>query len=138
VIEGTLAGHPGRFLLDSGAALNLVSGRWARGLPQEAVDDLPTHEHLSMANANGENMSSVVKVVLDQPFVAHTFKTLLTFGVSEPMEHDTFDAILGAPFFRAHAVNFNYADGVVYARGRSLGEPLATKLVWYCVWPQRV
>lgn len=66
-------------------------------------------------------MGTVTRVGADLPVKMHELTTLLSFGVSETMSSGAYDAILGAPFFRAHGINIGYDHNVAHARGGSLG-----------------
>lgn len=110
-----------RFLLDSGAGLNLVAGRFLDRLPTDTAEHLAPHDVQHLQDASGRPMGSVTRVAVHQPIVLDEFDTLLSFGVSETMVSGLYDAILGAPFFRAHHVDLDCATGTVSARGRSMG-----------------
>lgn len=122
IVEGTIADVKSRILLDSGAGMNLMSSCLASKLPEDTVEQLPAQDVTRLVDASGRPMGSVARVALEQPVVVHEFETLLSFGVSEEMGSGLYDVILGAPFFRAHAVNFVYEQDTVVARGRSLGQ----------------
>lgn len=113
-----------RFLLDSGTGLNLIARGLADRLAPGTEEMLSKRDAAPLSDACGRPMGSVVRATAEQPIAIAEVDIRLSFGTSEGMASNIYDAILGAPFFRAHAVSFDYKAQVAYARGRLLGRLL--------------